>query len=108
MDPAESRSNALKGTLTSIAIANADGIGQIVHEDLAIADFAAARRLHHGIDDLFGAVARHNHFQLHLRQQVDLVFHAAVNLFVAFLATWAAHLNHRHAIDADGDRKSVV
>ena len=47
------------------------------------------------------ARGRHHQFELHLGQQVHLIFHAAVDFLVALLAAVAADFGDGHAIDAD-------
>ena len=54
-----------------------------------------------GLDHFFGARVGDHHLDLDLGQQIDLVFHAAIDLFVAFLAAVAAHFGDGHAVDAD-------
>ena len=49
-----------------------------------------------------GAAVGHNHFELHLGQQVDVVLLAAIDLLVALLPAMAADVGDGHAIDADG------
>ena len=70
-------------------------------EDFSVADLAGARRGGKRFDHLTHVRRGHDHLQLHLRKQVHLIFRAAVNLGVAFLAAVAADFGDRHAADAD-------
>ena len=49
---------------------------------------------------LHALVAEHD-FKFHLRQKIDGVFAAAINLGVPFLATESLDLTHGHSLDAD-------
>jgi hypothetical protein len=71
------------------------------HEDLAVADLAGLGgvddRLDGGIDLLVGE----HHLDLDLRQEVDDVFRAPVELGMALLPTEALGLDHAEPLDAD-------
>ena len=59
---------------------------------------AVVKVLHHFLLARIGD----DQLDLDFGQQVDLVFHAAVDLLVALLAAVAADLGDGHAVDADG------
>ena len=55
--------------------------------------------VHSHIDHLFGLLLGHRHFQLHLRQEVDHVFGAAIEFGMAFLPAETLHLGDGDAGD---------
>src|ERR1043166_939784 len=87
---------------SAVVVTATDCVRDIRNENLAVADLARARRRHQRTDDFVGPASRHYHLQLDLGQQVHLVLHAAIDFLVALLASVAAHLDHRHAVNADG------
>src|SRR4051812_48672742 len=75
------------------------------HEYFAVTDLAGLRGRHDGVDRLRGDGARDGDFDFHLRQKIDRVFAATINLGVTLLAAEAFDLGDRHALDADfGER----
>src|SRR5688500_10309280 len=95
------RSVALEGRLIALARPDPDGGLHGRHEDLAVADVArlggGRDDLGHLVDELVGDDDLH----LDLREEIDRVLTAAIELGVALLAPETAHLGHRHADDAD-------
>src|SRR5438270_1902643 len=86
------------------ARANADAVFQRQDEDLAIADAAlrtGAARLHDRLDGRLDEVLVDGDLQLHLTQQIDRQFVAAVDLGVTLLAPEALHVNDGQAEDLD-------
>src|SRR6185503_3762711 len=79
--PDPSRQRGVAG----LAGADADRVLHRDHEDLAVADLAGARGLAQRERDLLGERVRHHHFDPDLRQEVDDVFGAAVELGVSLL-----------------------
>ena len=74
-------------------------------EDLAVADLAGARCLDDRLDRRLDLVLGDNDFDLDLRQEIDDVFGAAVELGVALLAAEALDLGDGEPRDADlGER----
>src|ERR1700693_181664 len=92
----------LQCPLAPVVIANANGFRHVVDKNLAVPDFAGARAGHHGADHFVGAGCRNHHLHLHFGQQIHLVFHAAVDLFVTFLAAVPPYFGDGHPVDADG------
>src|ERR1700730_3354948 len=86
---------------SSIVVADPNRVRYVVHKNFSVSDLARARRSGQGPDDFIGALIRHYHFQLHLRQQVHAVFHPAVDLGMTFLPAVSAHFGDGHAVDAD-------
>src|SRR3989338_3357252 len=86
-----------------VALARADPDGRVhrMHEDLAVADVARLGRARDHLGDLVDEVIRDDDLDLDLREEVDRVLAAAVELGVSLLSAEAAHLRHRHADDAD-------
>jgi hypothetical protein len=68
-----------------LAGADADHFFQIEHEDLAVADLAGVRRFLDRLDRLLEQLGLDRGFDLDLRQEVDDVLRAAVELGMAFL-----------------------
>src|SRR5271154_6945280 len=92
----------LESSFSTVVIANPDGFGNFVDEDFAVADFAGACGAGDGARHFVEALVRHHQFHLHLRQQIDVVFLAAVSLLMALLPAMAANLGDCHAINANG------
>src|SRR5205823_2601227 len=75
--------------------------------DLAVADLASAAGLRDRSDHGVHLMIRHHQLQLHLGEETDLVFHAAVPLDIAALAAAAAHLAGRHPDDPEVAEQGV-
>src|SRR6266481_3109523 len=88
--------------VSPIIVADADGLCYVVYEKLSVSYFSRARRQGERFDDFIGATACHHQFQLHFREQVDVVFLAAINFRVALLTAMATHFGNSHAVDSDG------
>src|SRR5688572_19235385 len=85
--------------------ADADDLLQVEHEDLAVADLPGIGRLLDRLDCLLEQLGFHRRLDLHLRQEIDHVLRAAVELGVAFLPPEALDLRHGDALHADrGER----
>src|SRR5581483_485780 len=69
--------------------------------DLAVADAAALRGLHHDADQVFGVLVVTEDLDAHLRHEIDLVLGAAVHLGVAALPAVPARLRDGHAVHAE-------
>src|SRR3954466_8122869 len=63
----------LNPPLDDVLLAGPDVVADVhgQHEDTSVADFAGARRLNDCFDDFLDHIVRHDHFDLHLRQQTD-------------------------------------
>src|SRR2546423_1216261 len=88
-----------QGRFSAIVVADPDRFGDIVDENLAVADFSSAGGGHQRANHFIGARVGNHHFDLDFRQQVDLVLHAAVDLFVALLPAMTADFAHGHTVD---------
>src|SRR5579864_689094 len=78
-------------------------------EDLAVADLAGLGGLHDGLDHLINQVAAHGHLDTGLRNEVDYVLRATVELGMSTLPSKAFHLGHRHARHSDvRERRAYV
>ena len=84
------RSN-LQRRVAAVVVADADGVGDVVDEDFAVADFAGAGGRRQSADDFVLARVGDDQLDLDFGQKVDLVFHAAIDFFVALLTAVAAH-----------------
>ncbi len=82
--------------------ANANHARQIGNKDLAIANLAGTRNRHDRFDDGRDIRRGNDDFKLHLGQEFDGVFHAAIGVGMSFLPAKAAHLRHRHALHSFG------
>src|SRR3954466_1614632 len=67
-------------------------LGDRQHEDASVADLARARRRDDGLDRVVHDRIGDDDFDLHLRQQADVVFLTAVDRRVALLLAVAPHL----------------
>jgi hypothetical protein len=56
------------------------------NEDLAVADAAGLRRARDGFHHAFGQRVGHHDFKLHLGQEIDHIFGAAIQFGMALLA----------------------
>ncbi len=92
-----------------LAGANADGFKEFGDEDLAVPDLARAGGIGDGLDDLVGDIVGDGQFDLGLRQEVDDIFGATLQLGVAALPPEALDLGDGDALDADvGNRLANV
>src|SRR5262245_2967924 len=96
--PFTARSNCLDA---HFAGANAHRLRQLDHEHLAVADLAGARHVADGLDDLLGDRVVDGELDLGLRQEIDAVLRAAIQLGVAALSSEALHFGHRDALHPD-------
>ena len=76
------------------------------HEDLAVADLAGARGLHDRLDRALDQRVGHDHLDLDLRQEVDDVLGAAIELGVALLAAETLDFGDGEPGDAGSDSAS--
>src|SRR5215207_6750563 len=84
-----------------LAGADAHRLCELDHEDLAIADLAGARHVRNRLDHLLRDRVVDRELDLGLRQEIDAVLGATVQLGVAALPAEALHLGHRDALHAD-------
>src|SRR5690606_25826485 len=94
-------SGRLQRLVAGFAGADAHALFEVVDEDLAVADLAGARRGFERLDRALDQIVGDGHLDLHLRQEVDHVLGAAVQLGVALLAAEALDLGDRDALHAD-------
>src|SRR3954467_8097373 len=88
-----------------LAGADANDLLKIEHEDLAVADLAGVRGFLDRLDRLLEQLRLDRRLHLHLRQEVDDVLRAAIELRVSLLAPEALYFGHRDALHADrGER----
>src|SRR5688572_8812789 len=71
------------------------------HENLAVADAARAGGIFDRFDRALGQVVLDHHLDLHLGEEVDNIFGAAIELRVPLLPPEALHLGHGNARNAD-------
>src|SRR5688572_27831123 len=81
--------------------ADADDLTHSGYENLAVADLPGAGGLDDGIDRAFEQLVGHDHLDLHLRQEIDDVFRAAIKLGVPLLPAESFYLGYRQTADAD-------
>src|SRR5581483_1554593 len=85
----------------SFARADADDLVDRENEDLAVADAARLGRLLDLLHHVRDLLVAHDDLELHLRQEVDDVLGAAIELGVSLLTPEPLHLAHRDALHAD-------
>jgi hypothetical protein len=76
------------------------GLVDAADEDFAVANAAGAGGAHDGLNRLILHIVVNHHLDLHLGQEVDGIFTAAIELGVALLAAVAAGFENGHAFDA--------
>ena len=86
---------------SAIPGADSDGLLDVDDEDLAVADAAGAGGVLDRLDDILGETVLDHHFDLHLGQEVDHIFGAAIELGMALLPAEALDLADRQPGDAD-------
>src|SRR5690606_1798487 len=84
-----------------LAGADADGLLEVVDEDLAVADLAGTGGVLDRLDGLVDQLVDDRRLELDLGQEVDDVLGAAIELGMALLATEALHLGDGDALDTD-------
>ena len=95
------RRRVLERVVAEFARTDTDRLLDRVDENLAVADAAGLRRVADCLDCLFGEIVGAHHFDLHLGQEVDDIFGAAVKLGVALLAAKAFGLGDGDPLEAD-------
>src|SRR4029079_2060600 len=85
----------------AVAGADSDGLLDVGDENLAVADAAGARGILDRLDGIVGERILDHHLDVHLGQEVDDIFGAAIELGVAFLAPEALDLADGDAADPD-------
>jgi len=78
-----------------------DRLLDVEHKNLAVADAAGAGGVLDRFDDIIDEAVLDHHLDLHLGQEVDHIFGAAVELGMALLPAEALHFGHGNARDAD-------
>src|SRR5260221_13684340 len=91
----------LDGIMPSIPRADADRLFDIEDENLAVADAPGARGIFDRFDDIVREAILDHHLDLHLGQEVDHIFSAAVELGMALLPAEALDLGDGDSGDAD-------
>lgn len=91
----------LQCRFAALAISNPNGFGDWIDEHFAIPDLAGAGSHGNCLGGLIGSRVRHNYFHFHLRQQVDVIFLAAIDLPVAFLPAVPANFSDGHTQNSD-------
>src|SRR5450756_593225 len=87
----------LESRVVCLAGADADDAPDVGDEDLSVADLAGLGGLQDRFDDLIDEVAAHSHFDAGLRDEVDDVLGASVQLGVATLPSESLHFSDGHA-----------
>src|SRR6185437_863167 len=91
----------LQSRFTAVVIADANGLGDIVNENLAVSNLSRASGARQHFNDLLGAAGWNHHLHLEFGEQVDVVFLAAIDLRMSLLTPMAAHLADGHAVNAE-------
>ena len=90
----------LKRRFAVFVVADSDGFVDAGDEDFAVADFAGAGGADDGGDGLFLERIGDDDFDFDLRQEIDGVFAAAVELGVSFLTAVPSRFQDGHAFNA--------
>src|SRR5262249_48616204 len=85
----------------ALAGADANHLVDREDEDLAVADARRLRCLLDRLDHVRDLLVANDDLELHLRQEVDDVLRAPVELRVALLTAESLHLTHGDALNAD-------
>src|SRR5215472_15049718 len=85
--------------VTPIPVPYSDRFAHIVNKDLSVSNPSAARGARDRVENLVEAAVDDHKLELHFRQQIDVIFLSAVNLFVALLASVSPNLADGHSID---------
>src|SRR5262249_31010846 len=91
-----------EGALAVLARANTDHVADRRHENLAVADLPGVGRVLDRFDRAFHLIVGDDDFELHLRDEVDLILGATVVLGLPLLPAEPLHLAHRETLDAGG------
>src|SRR5882762_11613268 len=89
------------GGVAALASANSDGVVDARHEDLAVADAAGVSRAADRLDRLLDHLVLEDQLDLHLRQEVDHVFGAAIELGVSFLPSETLGFQDGNSLQSD-------
>src|SRR5260370_1637821 len=89
------------GGVAALASANSYRVVDLRHEDLAVADAAGMGRGADRLDGFLDHLILDDQLDLHLGQEVDDVFGAAIQLGMALLAAEALGFQHRDALQPD-------
>src|SRR5215470_10472022 len=91
----------LQRALPAFVIADTDCFIDSGAEDFPVADLSGTSGIQDRLFCLFDERIWQYHLDICLRNQIYTVLTAAVDLGVSFLPSVAAHLDYRHALDAD-------
>src|SRR5262245_5476621 len=89
------------GGVAALASANSDGIVDLRHEDLAVADAAGMGRTADRLDRLLHHLVFDDQFDVHLGQEVDDVFGAAIEFGMSLLPSEPLGLQDGDALEPD-------
>src|ERR1700719_2312114 len=88
----------LKYALSTLAIADANGVIDRRDEDFPVPNFSGAgRRGEHG-DDFLHSRSGSEQLDFYFRQEIHLIFLSAVDLLMALLPSVTPRVNDRHAV----------
>src|SRR5579863_9319448 len=86
----------LQGVRAGLAGADPNHFLERNHEDLAVADLAGVRGALDCFRRLLDGIVRNDRLDLHLRQELDRVFGASIQLRMSLLTSEPLHFRHRH------------
>src|SRR5215468_5807580 len=95
------RTRNLQRSLPAFVIADTDCFIDTGPEDFPVTDLSGTSGIQNRLFRLFDERIRQYHLDLCLRNQIDAVLAAAIDLGVSFLPSVPAHLDYCHALDAD-------
>src|SRR6201986_3041275 len=96
--PCQASFGSLDRVQAGLSGSDSNGFLDVGDEDLAVADAAGLGGAEDRLDRAFDQIVADNNLDLHLRQEIDDVFGAAIELGMAFLATEALGLGHGDAL----------
>src|ERR1700733_4559863 len=84
-----------------LAGANSYGAFDVEHEYLAVADFTRVCRLGDRLDHLVAEFGWYHDLDLHLRQEIHMIFCATVDLSLSLLSAKSLHFRDRETLYAE-------
>ena len=100
-NPAQYPSSYLNSISTTFTRPDPNDFFHGGYEDLPVSYFSGLRNPLNRLDDLRNDFIGGNQFDLHLGDEVDLVFSRSINLGMTFLPSEALHFANGHPFDTD-------
>src|SRR5215472_10176538 len=94
-----------EGSFTTVVVSYTDDICNVINKYFAVAYLSGFGGAGQRRKNFIETVGRHDDFDLHLGQEIDVVFLAAVGFFVTLLPPMAAHFADGHAVNPDTSQR---